>query len=339
MFLDDFTVWHKTNIPNLGKSFENLEAQAHYDHDGLSSCHRQALHLKTCQRELFIFFPSSEETASDALTNGRRLNFDVYHGEDAYAFLLRVTCGLESEMKGETQVFGQIKLACEKYFTESRWLGQADGHKHQAGRLKPVFQKLFEDAKNIRSKHLRNVGTASYGSILRKLLRDSPEPQKILVIGAGEFSKSLLPWLKAHDVTITNRTLAKAKNLAAPYDHKVLDWNDNQVQNWQGYSHCILAVQVSDELRAWFNNKASYFKDSIIFDLCEPGLNPMAQQVWTLADFYTLQKEENLKSLADLNAAFEACIRAAWERYHQGKMTFAHGWDDLWIPGQLQYHL
>src|ERR1041385_6331828 len=36
-------------------------------------------------------------------------SFDVFSGEDAYAFCLEVVCGLRSPLAGETEVMGQFR--------------------------------------------------------------------------------------------------------------------------------------------------------------------------------------------------------------------------------------
>ena len=45
------------------------------------------------------------------LTAGSDAAGELYQGADAYGFLLRLASGLESEIAGETEIFGQIKEA------------------------------------------------------------------------------------------------------------------------------------------------------------------------------------------------------------------------------------
>ena len=69
-------------------------------------CELNLFQIKTCQRTLLLAI--SPFSAPDA----RR----TFSGVDAYLYLLRFSCGLESEIKGETDVFGGVtlieRLAC-----------------------------------------------------------------------------------------------------------------------------------------------------------------------------------------------------------------------------------
>jgi hypothetical protein len=64
---------------------------------------------------------------------------------DAYAFLLRFACGLESKLVAETEIFGQIKQA---------WRDFSEPRLALARQLSPWIQQLFQDAKEIRAQYL-----------------------------------------------------------------------------------------------------------------------------------------------------------------------------------------
>jgi hypothetical protein len=124
---------------------------------------------------------------------------ELYEGADAYRFLLRVATGLESQIVGETDIFGQLKEAWRKS------QGQADGA------MDSLLQKLFEDTKDIRSRYLQNLGGASYGSLVRMMLKQSPGPR--LLVGAGQLAHSVAPYLLDDELWIVNRSAAKREEL------------------------------------------------------------------------------------------------------------------------------
>ena len=75
-------------------------AIAEFDPKSTFQAPAQSFEIKTCQRTLFLYgmTPELKSTFSLAKRN--------YVGSDAYEFLLRFASGLESEIKGETDVFG-----------------------------------------------------------------------------------------------------------------------------------------------------------------------------------------------------------------------------------------
>jgi glutamyl-tRNA reductase len=109
--------------------------------------------FQTCLRHLVIASVSAELTSSD----------EVLVGHDIYRFLLEVICGLRSSLIGETEVYGQFRTAVQLFHgPSSPWGLQAT----------KIFRALFEDAKRIRGEHLKDLGSQSYGSLLRRELRE-----------------------------------------------------------------------------------------------------------------------------------------------------------------------
>src|SRR4051794_29683584 len=94
--------------------------------------------LDTCQRSLWVGNLNQIDPESLKQTKA-----EVYKGQAAYHFLLRVATGLASEVLGETDVFGQFKEAWKK--------NQSSCNCCNAG-LGPWIQRLFEDTKEIRSR-------------------------------------------------------------------------------------------------------------------------------------------------------------------------------------------
>jgi glutamyl-tRNA reductase len=125
-----------------------------------------------------------------------------------------VAAGLDSQMVGETEIFGQIK---DSYSDAAR--------RGAAGPvLNRVFQKSFQAAKWARTHTPIGRGAVSVGSVAAELaarIFGDPAQSHLLLLGAGEVGQSALQALRsrgAQSVTIASRTLAHAQELAGPHE-------------------------------------------------------------------------------------------------------------------------
>jgi glutamyl-tRNA reductase len=159
-------------------------------------------HFKTCLRNIMV-------GPKDGLGFWKESEGDeIYQGEKAYQFLLEVISGLHSSLIGETEILGQFKNSVMKFnFPDS----------HFGIEMKKFFQALFEDVKKVRSQHLADLGSQSYGSILRKEMKRVGETE-IHVMGAGHLCEEILPWLAKDGIAIhihvrdVERGIQKFKN-------------------------------------------------------------------------------------------------------------------------------
>jgi glutamyl-tRNA reductase len=168
----------------------------------------QWIKWQTCVRELFIGLPESDSIAADLPESAT-----VYRGRDAYRFLLEVVCGLQSPVKGETEVHGQYR----------ELLDQIDKN-HS---LYSMLQKVHLDARKIRATHLQGLGSQSYGSLARKKLRGY---DSVVILGAGQLTREILPWLTKQNlpVSLFVRRPDKHQDLVAKYKTvKVYSLNDD----------------------------------------------------------------------------------------------------------------
>jgi glutamyl-tRNA reductase len=169
-----------------------------------------ALVLHTCQRIMVL-------TCQADTVNSLRdhlpadAHCEVQEGASAYELLLRLACGLESRLAGETEVFGQFKQCWQEFSA-----GRSELATHVSG----LMQTLFRDVKDIRSRYLTGTGSASYGSLVRRVLAPvqpvvaQPAAAPVLLVGAGQLAQSVAPWLKASELWIWNRNADRAASLA-----------------------------------------------------------------------------------------------------------------------------
>src|SRR5262245_11942261 len=182
--------------------------------------------VETCLRRLLI-----TQTTDTAIANAETAGVEFYRGVDAYDLLLRIASGLESEVPGESEVFGQFKQS---------WQTWRATHVESARALDSLMRKLFEDVKEIRSRHLTGLGAATYGSLARALLGAQAD-QPTLLIGAGEMAAAILPYLSGRPLYIANRTPERATALLAGLRRKA-----DQAEQIE-----VLGSDLDSELAAW----------------------------------------------------------------------------------------
>jgi len=143
-------------------------------------------------------------------------------GADAIAHLLAVASGLESQMLGENEIFGQVKTAYQTA-QDRRTVGAV---------LNRVFQKAFQGAKYIRTHTAITVGQVSIANVavdLALTIFGDLRSARVLLLGAGDIGEKTAVAFQSRGVeslTVASRTLVKAMELATrfgavalPFEH------------------------------------------------------------------------------------------------------------------------
>lgn len=138
----------------------------------------------------------------------------IYENEAAVEHLFRVSCGLESMIMGETQILGQVK--------EAFFQGQTNGT------TGTILNELFKQAITIGKRSQRetnineNAVSVSYAAVeLAKKIFTDLHDKHVVIIGAGkmgELAAKNLFGSGVNKVTVVNRTIEKAVQLAAQFD-------------------------------------------------------------------------------------------------------------------------
>jgi glutamyl-tRNA reductase len=143
-------------------------------------------------------------------------------GEEAARHLMRVACGLDSMVLGETQVLGQVTQA----FEEAR----------AAGTNGPILSHLFTQAihtgKRARSEtaisqHTTSVAHAGVHLVMEQLR--GRESRRVLIVGAGEMAVMAAEALRRYagvEVAFINRTYGRAEALAVELGGQALPWHE-----------------------------------------------------------------------------------------------------------------
>ncbi|MDB6169769.1 MAG: glutamyl-tRNA reductase [Verrucomicrobia bacterium] len=131
-------------------------------------------------------------------------------GPGALQHLLEVTSGLDSQMLGETEIFGQVKDA----------YGAAQQRGHTGAVLNRIFQKAFQAAKHVRTHTAINQGQVSVANVAVDLavnIFGSLEHARILLVGAGEIGEKTARAFQSRGaaaLSVSSRNPERAMELA-----------------------------------------------------------------------------------------------------------------------------
>jgi hypothetical protein len=306
---------------------------------------QSACGISTCLREVRVAALPGDlhPSAADCAAEG----FERLRGVDAYRFMLLLACGLESEIAGETEILGQIKDA---------WREHESADAHSAPALRPWMQRLLQDTKEIRSEFVTGLGSATYGSLVRRLLgTDSTGPT--LLLGAGQLAEAVLPYLDSGKVLLWNRhgdrareLLAKQRAAAAQRIQVVEDNVDAELVAWKEARNvviCIPADPARDRLRAraW-QQQLAHGNEGRVLHL---GIESAAGTAWegiaglsTLRDLFALRDTHASQREALLARARRACAdKAQLARLDDADGSRPgsanHGWEDLAVFQAFSY--
>ncbi len=181
--------------------------------------------------------------------------FKIYNNDrTAISHLFRVAMGLEAQVVGDIQISNQVKRAY-----------QASADLEMAGPfLHRLMHTVFFTNKRIVQETSFREGAASlsYAAIelIESLTLNTYQP-RILLIGVGEIGEDVaknMVHLPNAKVTVTNRTLSKAEEIAAPLGFQVVP-----------FENCIDAMEDADVIVCSIMKSEPYITKELIkkFDI------------------------------------------------------------------------
>ena len=147
-------------------------------------------------------------------------------GPDAVHHLLEVTAGLDSQMLGETEIFGQVKEA----------YGTAQAKGHTGAVLNRVFQKAFQAAKHVRTNTAITEGQVSVANVAVELaltIFGQLADTRILLLGAGEIGEKTAKAFQsrgAGSMTVSSRRLERAMELATQFGASAMPFEQREAR-------------------------------------------------------------------------------------------------------------
>jgi hypothetical protein len=298
----------------------------------------------TCLREVRIgmLAPDEQPMAVEAMAAG----YELYTGANAYRFLLQLACGLESEIAGETEILGQVKQA---------WRDCETTQAEQARLLRPWMQRLLQDTKEIRSEYVVGLGSATYGSLVRRLLGGT-SPGPTLLLGAGQLAETILPFLDSGEVLVWNRSRARAQDMLARQRaaqtegrvHLLDSTAAAENQAWRRAHDVVICIPADGDrdaarVQLWRHHGAAAGR------ILHLGIDDAAGTPWqqieglaTLRDLFGLRDSQATQREAMLARARKACAnKAQLARLDDADGSRAgssnHGWEDLAVFQAFSY--
>jgi glutamyl-tRNA reductase len=187
----------------------------------LSTCNRTELYFTAEHSDASLLLKWMNEIHDVSLDELESCHY-VLTGEDAVQHIMRVASGLDSLILGEPQILGQMKSA----YAVAK----------EAGTIGPELDRLFRQtftiAKQVRTDTAigQNPVSVAYAAVnLAQRIFSSLSSSKALLIGAGETIDLVAKHLVdagVTDITVANRTLARAEALAEQFGAKAILLSD-----------------------------------------------------------------------------------------------------------------
>lgn len=192
--------------------------------------------LSTCNRTELYGVPNghggnSAEMMEKCFVSYQKLQLEDVRGafyrrldRDAVRHIYRVASGLDSMLLGEAEILGQVRTAYQNAFDRG-----------VTGRvLNRLFQSALEVGKRVRTE--TGIGThpmsvAFAGVKLAEGTLSSLRGRRALILGAGATSEKVIRHLSDRGVgqiRLLNRTIERARSLAARYAVEVVSWDELQ---------------------------------------------------------------------------------------------------------------
>jgi glutamyl-tRNA reductase len=274
----------------------------------LSTCNRIEVYTAAEQDDVA---PTHQQVA-EFLADFHGLNvYDIFDdlfehtGEDAVRHLFTVAASLDSMVVGEPQILAQVKQAYELAY-DRRSTGPLTNQ---------IFQAALRVAKRVSNETSINEKRVSIPSVavadFAKRIFERFDDKRILIIGAGEMAEETLRYLQdqgARQVTVVNRSYARARELAERWQGTAIAWEQlaealaaaDLVVSTTGAEQPIVTLEMYRQLEP-----ERYQRDLFILDLAVP--RDFEPAIGDALNVY-------LYSLDDLH---EACERNRQERARQ----------------------
>ena len=184
--------------------------------------------LNTCNRREFYGVAESQATLGQLCTvfcEHQEIEMDAFSamqlrktGSEAIHHLSAVSAGLESQLVGENEIFGQVKEA----------YAAAQKTQRVGPILHKVFQKTFQAAKMVRTQTGISEGQVSVANVavdLATTIFGNLSDTRVLLAGAGEIGEQAAKAFRsrgANDLTVASRTMDNAMQLAQTLDARAL---------------------------------------------------------------------------------------------------------------------
>jgi glutamyl-tRNA reductase len=160
-----------------------------------------------------------------------------YFGSDVFLHLMRVTCGLDSAILGESDIQRQVKTAYE----------EASAQRGLSSYLHYLFQKSLKVGKYMRSSYDYSKGSFNFEAVvfsqIKAFLQDIPS-RRVLFIGNSEMNRKFLPLFFVKSFKQIALYSRRGKDLALLKRYPALHMEAQHLLDlWQEYDVIISATK------------------------------------------------------------------------------------------------
>jgi glutamyl-tRNA reductase len=292
---------------------------------GVSEC----MIVSTCNRVEMLAAIESPETDLTAFLH-HHFGLDqallaphIYQHRDRQAVrhLFRVASSLDSMVVGEPQILGQVKEA----FATARAAGTVSGE------LEHLLQSAFAAAKRVRTETAIGSNSVSIASVAVELARKifgSLQGRTVFLVGAGKMSELAARHLVqqgAGAILVTNRTLERARQLAEPFDGRVIPFEKlyetateaDIVISSTGAPHPIFRKEHGQQFMHRRRNRPMFFIDIAVPRDVDPTMNKVEGIfVYDIDDLQAVAASHIAERQSQAGDA-ETLINAEVERFQQ----------------------
>ncbi|MCU7547655.1 glutamyl-tRNA reductase [Chitinophagaceae bacterium LB-8] len=174
--------------------------------------------LSTCNRTEIYGFAYNSNQLIDVLCSQTAGDADTFHkmayiknGAEAIEHLFNVGAGLDSQILGDYEIVGQMKIAA-KFAKEHGFIGAF---------TERLVNSVLQSSKLIKNNTELSGGTVSVSFAAVQYIRSNVKnirKKNILLLGVGKIGrntcKNLVDYLETKNITLINRTEEKAQELA-----------------------------------------------------------------------------------------------------------------------------
>ena len=292
----------------------------------------EAMILSTCNRFELLVRLDKQRTSIDLIEFIRshcgmqREQFEpllyTYNDADAVRHLFRVAASLDSMVVGEAQILGQMKEAFA-IAQEQETIGAA---------LRTIMERAFRIAKKVRTETGIGSNSISIASVAAELackVFGEIQGKTAMVVGAGKMGLLALQHLRGRGIDrilVTNRTFAKAEQLAEQVQGKAVpfeDWRNSLAEadiviGSTGSPHFILGKQDVLQAIARRKNKPMFFMDIALPRDFDPEIHEIPNAfLYDLDDLKTVSQKNRIEREREAERAEEIVLREteiAWNR-------------------------
>lgn len=233
---------------------------------------KELIILSTCNRTEIFGFTDDASNLINLLCSETKGSSEIFKGicyiknnKDAIQHFYEVGAGLDSQILGDYEIVGQIRMAA-KFSKANNGMGSY---------LERLSNEVMASSKKIRTKTCMSGGTVSVSFAAVQFIKESDPEKKmknILLIGTGKFGcntcKNLVDYLPGYKITLVNRTEEKARNLASA--HKLNFRLIEDLQQCINEANIIIVATTSDKPLITDENIKSGDK-KILIDLSIPA--------------------------------------------------------------------